>query len=113
AEVDLDTEKLPSAKTLGVWWVAGHDMFTFRQNAPDEGMRFTKRNFLKKIAALLDPIGLLAPYTIRAKVLLQDMWTAGLEWDEEMGDSLSTTARDWFHELHDLRSMQIPRCLQE
>ena len=49
-------------------------------------MKYMKRNFLKKIATLFEPIGLLAPLTIRAKMLLQDMWTAGLDWDEEMND---------------------------
>ena len=73
AEVDLDTEHLPSAKTLGVWWLADEDVFTFKENAPDDNMKYTKRNFLKKITTLFDPIGLLAPFTIRAKMLLQDM----------------------------------------
>ena len=58
-------------------------------------------------------MGLLAPFTIRAKMLLQDMWTTGLEWDEEMGESLKSIARDWFSELHVLNTLQIPRCLQE
>lgn len=56
-------------------------------------MKYTKRNFLEKIATLFDPVGLLPPFTIRAKLLLQDMWTAGLEWDEEMDESLSNSAR--------------------
>lgn len=113
SEVDLDKESLPTAKTLGVWWLAGQDVFTFRENAPDENMKYTKRNFLKKIATLFDPLGLLAPFTVRAKILLQDMWTAGLEWDEEMDESLSNSARTWFAELHDLKQLKIPRCLQE
>ena len=113
SEVDLVTEQLPSAKTLVVWWIADQNMFTFRENAPDKDMKYTKRNFVKKIATLFDPIGQLAPFSIRAKMLLQDMWTAGLEWDEEMDESLVKTAQDWFSELHDLKWLQIPRCLQE
>ena len=76
-------------------------------------MRYTKRNFLKKIASLFDPLGLLAPFTVRAKILLQDMWTAGLDWDEEMSESLTKEAQDWFRELSYLKRLQIPRCLQE
>lgn len=72
-----------------------------------------KAQFLEKIATLFDPVGLLAPFTIRAKLLLQDMFTAGLEWDEEMDESLSNSARTWFMELHDLQRLKIPRCLQE
>ena len=76
-------------------------------------MKYTKRNFLKKIATLFDPMGLLAQFTIRAKMLLQDMWTTSLEWDEEMGESLNSTVRDWLSELHVLNIPHIPRCLQE
>ena len=48
---------------------------------------------------LFDPVGLLAPFTIRGKILLQDMWTAGLKWDEEMHKSLSNSARKKFYNL--------------
>ena len=34
AEVDLDHNELPCAKTLGVWWLAQEDVFTFEENAP-------------------------------------------------------------------------------
>ena len=46
-------------------------------------------------------------------MLLQDMWTTGLEWDEEMDESLVKTAQNWFSELQDLKWLQIPRSLQE
>ena len=56
-EVDLDKGNLPSLKTLGVLWLAKEDIFTFKAGAPDEHFQFTKRNFLKKIATLFDPMG--------------------------------------------------------
>ncbi|MCG8034838.1 MAG: DUF1759 domain-containing protein, partial [Candidatus Thiodiazotropha taylori] len=111
AEVDLDTGYLPSAKTLGVWWLANQDVFTFKENIPGDEMSYTKRNFLKKIATLFDPIGFLAPFTVRAKILLQQMWMAGLGWDEVLGEPLISSARTWFHELSDLTRLRIPRCL--
>lgn len=113
SEVDLDSGHLPSAKTLGVWWLTGQDVFSYRENGPDNDMVYTKRNFLKKIATLFDPIGLLAPFTVRAKLLLQDMWTAGVDWDEELNDSLINSARTWFGELSELTQIEIPRCLSE
>ena len=110
AEVDLDREYMPCTKTLGVWWLSDQDVFTFKENAPGD-MKYTKRNFVKKIATLFDPIGFLAPFTIRAKILLQEMWAAGLDWDEEMDEPLASSARDWFSELTDLTAVRIPRCL--
>ena len=85
-------------------------MFTFKENAPDAEMKYTKRNFLKKIATLFDPVVLLAPFTIRAKILLQEMWMAGLNWDEELTEPLANSAQVWFSELPDLTQIQIPRC---
>lgn len=111
AEVDLDADYLPSTKTLGVWWLSDRDVFTFRENAPGDEMSYTKRHFLKKIATLFDPIGFLAPFTIRAKILLQQMWMAGLDWDEELTEPLANAARAWFSELPDLTQLKIPRCL--
>ena len=99
SEVDLDRDHLPCAKTLGVWWQADQDILTFKECAPDDGMLFTKRNFLKKISTLFDPIGFLAPFTIRAKILMPEIWTAGLEWDEELTEPLTKSARAWFGEV--------------
>ena len=111
AEVDLDADYLPSTKTLGVWWLSDQDVFTFRENAPSSDVKYTKRNFLKQIATLFDPIGFLAPFTIRAKMLLQQMWMAGLDWDEELTELLTNAARAWFSELRELTLLQIPQCL--
>ena len=43
-------------------------------------MELTKRIFLKKIAKLFDPVGFLAPFLIRSKVLSKEMWAGGLDW---------------------------------
>ena len=75
-------------------------------------MRYTKRNFLKKIATLFDPIGLLAPFTIRAKILLQEMWMTSLDWDEVLSEPLTNSAKTWFNELSGLKHFHIPRCLR-
>ena len=106
-EVDLDCSQLPCAKNLGVWWRADTDVFTFKEDIPEEDTTYTKM----KIANLFDPIGFLAPYTIRAKMLLQDMWTASIDWDDELTELLSISARAWFDELYQLQQIQVPRCL--
>ena len=59
------------------------------------------------------PLGLVSPFTIRAKILLQDMWTKGLNGGEPIDRELSIRARDWFSELENLQEINVPRCLQE
>ena len=44
-------------------------------------------------------------------MLLQDMWTKGLDWDDELTEPLTNSARAWFGELGELKHIRIPRCL--
>ncbi|XP_052809477.1 uncharacterized protein LOC128237941 [Mya arenaria] len=82
--VDLQKNELPKVKTLGVTWVPEEDIFSFEFTAVDENKRMTKREYLKKISTLFDPLGLLTPYNIRAKMLMQDIWISGVDWDEKV-----------------------------
>ena len=86
---EVDRDQLPCTKPASRSVI----MFTFREHATDNNMLYTKRNFLKNIATPFDPVGFLAPITTRAKILLQDMWTAGLEWDDELTEPLISCAR--------------------
>jgi len=66
-------------KALGVLWMVSDDNFTFDSKLGSCEERFMKRTFLKKIATLFDPLGFLSPFTVRAKVLMQEIWIAGVE----------------------------------
>ena len=115
-EIDLK-DSLPTTKTLGVLWRAQQDVLTFQTKKPSEEEELTKRIILSKVAGVFDPLGLASPFAVRAKVLLQDMWTKGLNWDEPVDRELSCRARDWFSELEILQEVnalqEVPRCLQE
>ncbi|KAK6171952.1 hypothetical protein SNE40_018370 [Patella caerulea] len=100
--VDLDEGYLPSIKTLGILWIRDEDTFSFKSCPPPDDFEITKRNFLSKIATLFDPTGFLAPFVIRAKIMLQETWTAGLDWDDQLPEHLSIKAKKWFLELKDI-----------
>ena len=70
SKVHITSDGLSMVKTLGVAWLPGEDVFTFNANPPEKDFPLTKQNFLKKIAKLFDPLGFLAPFIIRAKILL-------------------------------------------
>jgi len=112
AEVDLNKGNLLSMRTLGVLWLVMEDVFIYRVNLSDEKFQLTKRNFLRKIAMLFDTMGFLAPYMIRAKILLQEMWTSRLDWDDPLDQSQARQARMWFEELTELSEVQVSHCLQ-
>ena len=105
----IEDDTLTTAKTLGVVWEAENDQFTYSgQNLLGLSVS-SKRTFLKVIARLFDPLGLLAPYIVRAKVLLQKLWTAGYDWDEDIDEELLQEIRLWTGELASLQLIKIPR----
>ncbi|XP_015765556.1 PREDICTED: uncharacterized protein LOC107344425 [Acropora digitifera] len=107
SEIDLKEGSLPSIKTLGILWQAAKDAFTFKVQPPANHFSFTKRIFLSKVATLFDPLGFLAPFIIRAKVLLQDLWAAGLDWDDPFGEALVRRSRNWFEEMPELAQISV------
>ncbi|XP_075162759.1 uncharacterized protein LOC142235390 [Haematobia irritans] len=42
----------------------------------------TKRKVLSTVAQLFDPAGWIAPVVIRSKILMQQLWLEGLDWDD-------------------------------
>jgi len=111
-EIDLN-DSLPAIKALGVLWREHQDVLTFQVKKPTEEDKLTKRIILSKVAVVFDPLGLAGPFRIRAKLLLQDRWTKGLNWDEPIDRELLIRARDWLSELENLQEINVPRCLQE
>ena len=109
-QLTLSDGSLPSVKALGILWKAEEDILTF-QPACETNDICTKRVLLKTVASLFDPLGFLAPFTIRGKVLLQEAWLAGIDWDETPNEQLVNKAKIWVSELIDLPKIQIPRSL--
>lgn len=50
---------------------------------------------------LFDPLEFLGPYTMQTKVLHQEIWTAGPDWDGRLTEELVTKKDEWFKELTD------------
>ena len=109
--VEITDKSLTTLKTLGVLWKSQEYAFTFKVEQPKEEHP-TKRNVLSAIATLFDPLQLLAPFTLRAKVVMQEIWTAGLDWDDPVPDKLKTKWNVWINELRDLSNFHIPRCIR-
>ena len=49
---------------------------------------------------------------IRAKIIMQEIWTAGLNWDDVLPSNLSTKWENWVSELQSLSCVAIPRSLR-
>ncbi|XP_041355344.1 uncharacterized protein LOC121372971 [Gigantopelta aegis] len=57
-------------------------------------------------------MGFLGPFTIRAKILMQEMWIESLDWDDPLASNLNEKAQQWFSELGQLVNIEVPQCLR-
>jgi hypothetical protein len=51
------------------------------------------------ISSIFDPLGFVAPYIIRAKIILQVLWEKGADWDEILTEE---SLEEWSKRLRDL-----------
>ena len=64
---------------------------------------------LSHIAQLFDPLGLVSPVTIRAKMLLQELWLQKLSWDEPLSPQLTERWCNIREDLKSLINVRAPR----
>ena len=72
--------------------------------------KLTQRSLLSLISQLYDPLGLIAPFLIRIKILLQKTWQTGQNWDQLITDTIfHCEIERWLQELETLQNVSIPR----
>lgn len=104
---DLDQDK--SVKTLGIFWHPVTDVFKLKICLEPLSDRLTKRVILSDIAKVFDPIGLVSPVTIKAKIFMQSLWLSGADWDDQLPKELTSEWTAYRAQLHLLEQLQIPR----
>ncbi|GFY32781.1 DUF1758 domain-containing protein [Trichonephila clavipes] len=102
----------PPTKVLGLAWDPENDLIYFD---PKDLLKFmsrrgeSKRFILSVVGRIFDPIGILGPFVIKLKCLLQKLWTLGVEWDSELPPKLRHKWQQWSSEAEGLTEIKIPR----
>ena len=104
---DLDTS-LPLEKTLGVYWDTENIIFRFKIVLKDKPM--TRRGMRWLISSISDPLGFVAPHTLRGKRILQLLCQDEIGWDEIAPDDIIREWHLWCKTLHSLEHDKISRC---
>ena len=111
AENTIATEK---PKVLGLEWDSNTDTISFPLMKVVSEIKalhnqLTKRSVLSIAAKVFDPLGLLEPFTVRAKMMLQELWKQKVSWDSQLPEELKPQWWSWFEDLETVRLIQIPR----
>ncbi|XP_075155635.1 uncharacterized protein LOC142228991 [Haematobia irritans] len=95
-------------KVLGIFWRPSSDQLGYHIELNKNPVA-TKRQVLSDVSRIFDPMGLLSPVVIQFKILLRELWSHKLSWDEPLPENLT---RQWTTFRQDLISIQdftLPR----
>ncbi|GFX97252.1 integrase catalytic domain-containing protein [Trichonephila clavipes] len=99
-------------KVLGLSWNTNEDYLTTDTKSLLEFVSLdknTKRFILQAVGKIFDPLGLISPFTVRMKCLLQDLWKEEIQWDDPLPTHIEKEWKKWCEELPHLRNLKIPR----
>ncbi|GFW74357.1 uncharacterized protein TNCV_2412561 [Trichonephila clavipes] len=110
--VESKTQTLAPSKILGVAWNPDQNTFYFDTGGIIKFLKKrtnTKRCLLQAAGRIFDPVGFLSPFIIRLKILIQELWCLGLDWDEFFPKNLESSWNEWCEEVPELNTFSIPR----
>ena len=98
-----------SYHVLGLEWNYRLDtLVVIRGTTPDGSL--TQSVVLSLVSALYGPIGLVAPYAVKAQLLLKNIWRlSGQQWDDNLPNHIVDRFVQWMEELTKLIEKTIPR----
>jgi hypothetical protein len=80
---DHTEDKSEEVNVLGLRWNPKAVKITLAQNHSNLTQKspMTKRTVLQQSAKVYDPLALITPLTVRARILIQELWRRNLSWD--------------------------------
>lgn len=109
--------EIDNEKVLGMWWNTAADTFTYsliynKTNVEVlSGRRTpTKRDVLRTLMSIFDPLGLLTFFLVFVKILLQEIWRSAIDWDQEINEEQLRKWSKWVAILPKVETLQVPRC---
>ena len=110
-EVNIRGNTDTATTTLGLPWKSNEDAFVIPATPVPSDYAFTESNVLKKVATVVDPLGLVSPFIVQAQIMLQEFWNWGYEWEVEDEDERAYHIQNWFSQLPCLKEVKVPWCL--
>ncbi|GFW35118.1 integrase catalytic domain-containing protein [Trichonephila clavipes] len=99
-------------RVLGLLWHPQKDYLSLRLTSLLDFLqkrKNTKRFLLMAAGRIFDPLGFASPFTIRFKILFQEIWQRKTDWDEELLPDIGEKFEQWCSKASFLCELQIPR----
>ena len=99
-------------KVLGVYWNSLKDTLFYKVNPTiyQPQTYISKRMIIGSAPKMHDPIGFISPIVVKVKMMIQVLWAAGVEWDENLiGTQVAEEWLRWREDLQNLQNLEINR----
>ena len=106
--LDLTKEEVPVERTLGISWNTVMDEFQFEVKPSQKPN--TRRGILSVVSSIFDPIGMISPFILKGKKILQVLCKLDLGWDDPIPEDIENEWNAWMKQLDDLEHIKIKRC---
>ena len=106
--LDLTKDEIPVDRTLGLQWCTETDEFQFKTKVKQKPN--TRRGVLSVVSSIFDPLGMISPFILTGKKILQVLCKQDLGWDEAIPEDIGKQWKTWLNEIEDLDSLKIKRC---
>ena len=63
------------------------------------------------MSSFYNPLGIISPFLIRSKILLQELWKHGREWDKAISGDNGNAIKDWVEETELLGTVGLNRLI--
>ncbi|XP_058816608.1 uncharacterized protein LOC131679875 [Topomyia yanbarensis] len=105
----LELDSSAPVQALGLLWEPMSDDFLFKIPQWTKQTFSTKPSVLSQTASLFDPLGLVGPVIVIAKIFIQALWELNLEWDQHLPSELHEQWMNFVSRLPILKQLRIPR----
>ncbi|XP_011685530.1 PREDICTED: uncharacterized protein LOC105448572 [Wasmannia auropunctata] len=99
-------------RILGAQWDQSEDTLGFCYQTDINHHTVSKRTILSEVAKLFDPLGLIGPIIVIAKLILQELWQAGCQWDESVPQAIQSRWLRLKLQLPELNKLRVSRCIK-
>ncbi|XP_055910446.1 uncharacterized protein LOC129944807 [Eupeodes corollae] len=116
--VSIDPNESESyvTKILGMLWQPSSDYLIYKlydeeflKKMSDSNANISKREILRTIMRIFDPLGLISCIIIRGRYILQEIWREGFNWDEQISCVLRQQWLNFIRILRQIEEIKIPR----
>ncbi|XP_068621203.1 uncharacterized protein [Battus philenor] len=98
-----------SQKALGLNYNIGTDSFVISSPEIPAEMPKSKREILSYIGQLYDPLGLVSPITLHAKLLMQKIWSEKTSWDSPPSEGIGEAWAEFYKNLTKMSPIKVDR----